>query len=328
MVTLTGTVSVDATTSPVKVTGKGTRFTREISAPATVYIYFPSIGGYLAEHVASVESDTQLTLQETYAPESTTGSSVKMNSATFNNGEYVNSNYYDLGLCLYLAYYRTGNSQFLMDARKVTDSWWKSIGILEGKNFDLGQTYAPRNVSLGGLILRAMDGRPDMWPWITRYADKMLENWVGKRIDNPNLYYGIRDGGYMLQYAAWLAKVHPDPSVRADFRQRVLQAAVNYYSRLQYGDGSWRWEGHAAADELGISGYFMQPFMVGLLLDGLEAVHQLTGDPTVAQAIVKSVENLYEGGYDQRDVPGYGTRMRGASTSCTATSAIRRRTRR
>ena len=41
----------------------------------------------------------------------------------------------------------------------------------------------------------------------------------------------------------------------------------------------------------------MQPFMVGLLLDGMIAVHRMTGDPTVGNAIAKSVSNLYNVAY-------------------------------
>jgi hypothetical protein len=108
---------------------------------------------------------------------------------------------------------------------------------------------------------------------------------VGARVSNASLHYGVRDGGYMLQYAAWLARVHPEASVRAEFQQKALQGARDYYARLQRNDGAWYWE-----DEGQI---FEQPFMVGLLLDGLVATHRLTGDAAVRGAILKSVDHLY-----------------------------------
>jgi len=210
------------------------------------------------------------------------------------NGDsyFINRNYYDLGLALYTAYYRSGNALLLTHARKVADSWWKHSAIGSGTT-PIANSFAPRNISLGGLMLRALDGRPELWPWITDYVRQQFNGWVGLRVDNAKLYYGVRDGGYMLLYAAWVAKAHPDASVRAEFEQKVTDAAVRYYARLQFPDGSWRWSDASA----GVSGEFMQPFMVGLLLDGMVAAHRLSGDSRILTAITKSVENLYAVGY-------------------------------
>lgn len=77
---------------------------------------------------------------------------------------FLNAQYYDLGLCLYLAYYRSGDARLLQQARDVADAWWRGLYILDGENRDFSNTLAPRNVSLGSLMLRALDGRPEMWP--------------------------------------------------------------------------------------------------------------------------------------------------------------------
>ena len=71
---------------------------------------------------------------------------------------YILTNYYDLGLGLAIAHRRTGDPEFLALSRKVADSWWKSPHIKEGtvRTFDTF-THTPRNASLGGLILRALD---------------------------------------------------------------------------------------------------------------------------------------------------------------------------
>jgi hypothetical protein len=121
----------------------------------------------------------------------------------------------------------------------------------------------------------------------------MYQSWLGAHLAKADLHYGVRDGGYMLLYAALLGKVHPDPAVRAEFTQKALDAATLYYVRLQYPDGSWRWIDVDAQT----TGYQMQPFMVGLMLDGMVATHRLTGDPRILTAITKSVENLYTDGY-------------------------------
>src|SRR5678809_1583013 len=75
---------------------------------------------------------------------------------------YMNAQYYDLGLSLYALYYRTGDPAHLALARKVTDSWWQFSPIGSGTT-PIENSMAPRNVSLGGLMLRALDGRPEMW---------------------------------------------------------------------------------------------------------------------------------------------------------------------
>ncbi|MDQ3687132.1 MAG: hypothetical protein M3430_16275, partial [Acidobacteriota bacterium] len=135
---------------------------------------------------------------------------------TDNGGDYSNRNYYDQALAQYINYYRTGDVRFRDYARKIADSWFAQPNV--SGTADSSNSLGPRTIALGGLILRAMDGRPEMWPWITEYTREMFNNWVGRRVTYDGLYYGVRDGGYMLLYAAWLARVHPDAQVRANFR--------------------------------------------------------------------------------------------------------------
>ncbi len=135
-------------------------------------------------------------------------------------------------------------------------------------------------------MLRALDGRPEMWPWITKYVREQFDTWVGLRVSYPGFYYGVRDPGYMMLFAANLARVHPDQKVRAEFRQKALNGAVNYYARLQAPDGGFYFE----LDNLNNT---TQPFQVGLLAEGLIAIHRLTGDETVKKAILKSAEHQY-----------------------------------
>ena len=197
--------------------------------------------------------------------------------------------YYDQGLVQYLNYYRTGDARFLEIARRITDQWAARMPASAG--------IAPRSAALGGLMLRALDGRPELWPWIEKWVGRHYNSWLGRSLSSPNLHYGVRDGGYTLLYTAWLAQVHPDSAVRADLRHKALRAGRDYYARLQREDGSWRWK-----DSEGTPGFFMQPFMVGLLLEGLIETHEVTGDTAVARAILKSVENLYTVGY-RKDEP-------------------------
>src|SRR6185503_15147277 len=260
---LAGTVSVKKGDAIVQ--GVGTKFLSQVdpSGPAPFFngrlrIKEGNRDTYQQVQVRSVQSDTQLTLTAPYAFASQTGvqADTEYNDGGNLNGDiYMNANYYDLALCLYALYYRTGDPQHLAAARKVADSWWISSPIKGGATREFQTTYSPRNSSLGGLMLRALDGRPEMWDWLYAYTRQMFDLWVKQRINDPQLYQGVRDGSFMLLYATWLAKVLPDSfptqgggqttngaSLRAALLSDAENAAVNYFGRLQYPDGSWRWD--------------------------------------------------------------------------------------
>jgi hypothetical protein len=126
---------------------------------------------------------------------------------------FVLLQYYDLPLTEYIAYKRTSDPVFLSYAQKCADAWWKHPQwIMEGaqRDFSNGKGPAPRHGGVGGLILRAMDGRPEMWDWINAYTRFSLDLWLKRRVNDTKLYYGVREGAFALHYAVWLAKVLPD----------------------------------------------------------------------------------------------------------------------
>jgi hypothetical protein len=122
------------------------------------------------------------------------------------------------------------------------------------------------------------------------------------RLNMNELHYGVRDGGFTLLHVAWLAKVHPNATVRSEMQGKALAAARDYYARLQYTDGSWRWRETPGDGSVP----YMQPFMIGMLLEGLIATHQLTNDATVRTAILRGVDNLYARGYRTGSFTSYG----------------------
>lgn len=256
---------------------------------------------------------------------------VTIQGTTFNNHFY-----YDLPLVLYIAYRRTGDSQFLALARNAADVWWlhpQWIGGGKIRLFPDSATPAPRHAGLGGLMCRALDGRPEMWDWINAYTRAAFDTWIKTRITQPQLHYGLREGAFALQYAAWLVKVLPDTfplqsggtatngaALRAQYLADVESACVNYFGRLQLPDGSWRW--NTTPDEprdvdggtwVGI----MQPFMVGLTTSALIDSHHVVTTPTVKASIenqvLKACRHLYSDGpyiKDEVEVRS-GKRIRG-----------------
>lgn len=195
--------------------------------------------------------------------------------------------YYDAALALYALHARGGGDVALRRARELADHWYAftvdDLALYGGVN--------AREAALSGLMLRAMDGRPEVWPFITSEAERHYDTWLGKRLTYSTLYFGVRDGGLSLLFAAQLAVVHPDEAQRAVWLERARAAAVDYYVRLQAADGGWYWKDDGS--ETKPDGVWSQPFMVGLLLEGLVATHQLTGDASVAEAITRGVDWMW-----------------------------------
>ncbi len=313
-----GTLTV--TRGSAAVLGLGTRFKADLTAPPSEYNFLiaDEAGVPRFYYVAAILDDTHLQLTAPYRNGS--GSARTYGAVTAADLDaYVNLNYYDQALVQYVNYYRTGDAAFQGYARKISDSWWKAPQINEGKT-PAEDSFAPRNSSLAGLMLRALDGRPEMWPWITAYVRAQFQTWVGTplgwyrpmkdemiagREPEPNgktfphgLYSGVRDPGYMLLYAANLARVHPDPGIREEFKAKALDAAVNYYARFQRvvppADGGFYFE---LPD---LTGLTTQPFQEGLLGEGLIAVHRLTGDERLKPVITRLAEHLYLKTYNPR----------------------------
>src|SRR5687768_1634929 len=201
---------------------------------------------------------------------------------------FILLHYYDLPLSLYIAYRRTNDSSFLALFRKAADSWWKHpswIGEGTIRQWPDSAAPPPRHAGLGGLILRALDGRPEMWSWIVGYTQAHLDIWCKSRINNSQLWYGPREVAFSLQHAAWVAAALPDffpnaAQVRVQLVADLENLVVNYTGRLQYADGSWRDSSEWVDADGGTMVSSMQPFIVGLLTSALVDVHQVVTSET------------------------------------------------
>jgi hypothetical protein len=321
---IAGRVAVAARSTVVA--GNATKFIRDVDAVGPA----PGYNGHLrirdaagvvrVVKVRSVESDTSLTLTTPwpFAGVSNTVADTYYHEDEFgaNTDHYFSANYYDTALVQYINYYRTGDQRFLDYARKTADAWWHSIWIGDGTIVGGDTHLPPRAMAYGGLMLRALDGRPEMWDYLERRVRYSFDDWVYKRKNNPGLYYDIRDDGYAQLYAVLLAKVLPDnyglyangtlaartgkatdgSAKRATYLSQTEDTAVNFFGRLQWADGSWRWneEGDKPDDKLR---NIEQPFMVGLYLESVILLHQLTRNPSVkanlAKQLTRSVRHLY-----------------------------------
>jgi len=327
---LTGAVSVSRNDRIV--TGVGTRFRSEIdpSGPAPFY------DGWLRimerdVKVASVESDSQLTLSAPWKFPSV--SSAKADTyhrdaqqASWNYDHYLRATYYDTALVEYINYYRTGDVAFLNAARKIADSLWGSPYIDYGTVTSGPNHLQPRSQAFAGLMLRALDGKPEYWDYLYREVRATFDEWLKKRRDNATLYYDLREDGYGQLYAVMLARVLPNryelfangtmrPATgvasdgarkRATLLADAEDIAVKFFGRLQKPDGSWRWDADVGSAPTDKHQNTEQPFMVGLYLESAILLHQLTADAGVKanlrDQITRSCRHLYRDTYRGKEV--------------------------
>lgn len=249
-----GTLSV--TNGSASIVGSGTLFTKHVTPEVPI-----GISGVIY-NISSIVDDTHITLTTNYTGSTTSGiTDWHQNTADEINNYPGYWMYYDSAHTAYIAYYRTGLIKWLNTARKISDSWW----TVEGINYGAGNPAdfnSPRLMALGGLMLRANDGKPEYWDWINRATDFVFRSvWVMPRKNYPGLYFGLRDGGYALWWAVLLGQILPDTytlygngtlnastgtetngaTLRTNWFNDSLDAAINLYCRLQRPDGSWRW---------------------------------------------------------------------------------------
>jgi hypothetical protein len=327
--TLTGAVNTRLNSRVVR--GIGTRFRSEVdpNGPAPFYNGWLRISdgaAYREVKVASVQSDTELTLTSTWSFGPTNNAKADTYhhdsyQASWNYDHYLRSAYYDTALVEYINYYRTGDPAFLNYARKMADALWSSQYIDVGTVTQGSNHLPPRSEAFAGLMLRALDGKPEYWDYLYREVRATFDNWVKQRRNNATLYYDIREDGYAQLYAVLLARVLPNQyplfangtsraqtgvatdgaSKRTALLADAEDAAVNFFGRLQQADGSWR--NNVDSEQVVNT---EQPFMTGLYLESAVLLHQLTASATVKASlrdqITRSCRHLYRDTYRGSEV--------------------------
>ena len=264
---LAGTVEVTAD-SPV-VMGYGTTFTTTFcqgpGAPTTpkkygggnirMLVRYPDSSleglGVRGFAVASCESDTQLTLADKWYPDVADchggRCSYSANAMESLSGAWdyniAPANFYDAVAAFYSLYYRTGVDDYRGAARKLADRFWK-YRLDSGTSCRLTWPYPPdscpypRNISLLGMVLRAMDGRPDMWPGLER----MFTYYIGLlNIEaNKTVLGDIRESAYRIAMVSYCAMYDPDATYRANCKAALSNDLIKYWNVQKSPDGSWQ----------------------------------------------------------------------------------------
>ena len=250
---LPGTITVTTSGGKTTVTGIGTNFKNDFcgggttAAAKTLFIaWIPdarAVGGTKRVPLPvggsfTCPSATSIVLSNPYnGPTGTSGMNYSVWTTADNwVGGSENVNYYDNVMAFYSLYYRTGLTIFRDYARTLGDRWFTMPDIDQGLadcNVDIC-VQGPRIVSFTGLVLRALDGRPDMWPGLRTWTDTSARQltWLGD----------IRESAYLVSQQALCGIADPDTAPmghRATCQQRVADAIANVWLPAQLPDGSW-----------------------------------------------------------------------------------------
>ena len=161
------------------------------------------------------------------------------------------ANFYDIVLAFYSLYYRSGIDDYLNAARMVADNFWQLM-LDSGRDYFYGEGYNTfeHQRSVLGMVMRAIDGRPDMWSGIemiafcnyASYHDRFNNygNWtsIGGSISNQ-AFGDPREDGYALGEEAYCALFDPDPSNAAACRTYISEVINRGWTPSRFSDGNF-----------------------------------------------------------------------------------------
>lgn len=287
---ISGTV---ATVSGSKtVTGTSTSFLTDYRPDG--FIKITSGGVERLYQVYWIASDTSLTLWTAYdGPNDPNCAHRPWWHVLQNDGYFAGFlHYYDLSLCIYHAYLRTGAPYLLHLFQENADAWHSWSQHERTVTGEDGYT-SPRQAALGGMALRALDGQSSYWDIIEAYARAQYQVWIQNRI-NLQFFDNVRDASYVIQYAAILGKAHPDPAIRAEFTTKALNGLLNLFE----------WQMNKYADHQPRLDYFdapvdrhynwHQPFLDAIMGEAYIMVHKLTGNETIKSGFLQWISRTPE----------------------------------
>jgi hypothetical protein len=152
------------------------------------------------------------------------------------------ANYYDNVAGFYAMYYRSGIDDYLNAARKLADRFWESPLVKRGASCDawagMASCYPARSLSVLGLVMRALDGRPDMWPGLriifASYRDYYLN------LANPQWgMWDTREMAYHLATVSYCAIFDPDLTSRQSCKASIAKSFTTTWTRARAADGSF-----------------------------------------------------------------------------------------
>ena len=154
------------------------------------------------------------------------------------------ANYYDNVAAYYALYYRSGIDDYLTAARKLADRFWESPMIDQGV-MKSGTAYTGRSISALGLVLRALDGRPEMWVGAGPGTDSGLHEIWDQAMNYLNLYdreWGVwdtREEAYHMAMTSYCALFDTDPAYRSKCKTALVNSFPGIWTPNRFPDGTW-----------------------------------------------------------------------------------------
>ena len=314
--TLAGTLTV--TNGSTTITGSGTSFASQFACNGSdnIVIHYPINGGGGAlgrrTYVVLSCSGADMTI---YNPSggydaSNTASGVAFGKiSNDDNGSWANHsnnwNYYDSVAALYRLYYRTGNTDYRTQARALADQWW--VYPIDGcRAWEYGQgtwQIPPRVMSVMGLMLRANDGRPEIWTQLMNCVSvpytNLLFNYYAYQ-PNQNIAE-IREQGYVFMFTQLAAIMHPDAPTRATW-QTNANTARDYFLANQTAYGGWAFVLGANQQYYGGGNFPWQGFP---LMQALRLNYEVTGSATAKAGLKSYIDYIIAEGLDSSNDGGF-----------------------
>jgi len=150
----------------------------------------------------------------------------------------------------FTAGYRSGIVDYLNAARKLADRFWECPEVDRGQSYVLDPnvlTVWPwRSTSTMGLVLRALDGRPDMWagPSATDGASGLHHIWNHfmsylTGYDATHGIYDTREVAYHLKMTAYCALFDTSSVYQKNCQNTIANSFPAIWTPSKFADGSW-----------------------------------------------------------------------------------------
>jgi hypothetical protein len=194
-----------------------------------------SINGVDAGTIASVNSNTSITLTDTWNGGAQSGVAISTNVSATLNGNPVNDPfsdfliggelfYYDSPKALTAIYFMTGDPQYLRGAIKASEAlfsgfWWlgrNRAWVAGSTTPNMDNIPPPRNMQLDGMALLGLHGRDDVWDLYDNYLDYAFDIYLGNYAPTNGNNLFNREHSYILQHTSTFVTAAPDSFPRSN----------------------------------------------------------------------------------------------------------------